>query len=194
MGKTGSGKTEYMKKVLPFVSSRQATIVLDPKGTFPTNGYLINSASELNGLGELGPGHIIVWRPTIDTDIVREVGQILRAAYWRGDTCILIDDVYGIQVNGTFPKELQPVYTLGREKLVTVIANVQRPTWIPLYMVTEADNHVCFRLRHEDDRKRMASMMGPVVMQELNDYKFWYQSDDRGVEPIQPLRIRLDNE
>jgi hypothetical protein len=86
-----------------------------------------------------------------------------------------------------------PVYTMGRELDVTVIASMQRPTRMPLYMITETDQQYVFRLNMPDDRKRMAAMIGDRANthpSEMEEYGFWYNCMSRNIAPERPLRLR----
>jgi len=60
-----------------------------------------------------------------------------------------------------------------------MITCTQRPTGIDLRLLSEAEHYVCFRLRKENDRKRMAEVMGDkVVTHPARGHAFWYMRDE----------------
>lgn len=95
--------------------------------------------------------------------------------YGAGHVTVYIDEAYGIVPPGAkIPPMLNALYTRGRELGIGVWAATQRPSWIPLVMLSEAEWLFAFRLQLDADRKRMAELMGPEVMRPVrNPHGFW---------------------
>jgi hypothetical protein len=93
---------------------------------------------------------------------------------------------------GQSPFWLKAILTRGRSKHIRSINCTQRPFSVPLGILTEAEHYCVFRLTMQDDRKRMASIIGPEVLAEPPDrYSFWYYNvyDDR---PPRLMKLRPD--
>jgi energy-coupling factor transporter ATP-binding protein EcfA2 len=177
-GKTGSGKT-YLASYLTKPLSR--LIVVDTKGTL--GGW---------GLEKYEPGLHTLLRngdarvravPPIQGDMEEWGYELFADAYRCGNVTLYIDEMYSIVQPGQKPPQsLIACYTRGRELGVGVWASTQRPVWIPLFSLSEADHFFVFRLSLEEDRKRMSAFMGPSVLQPITDvHGFYYSSatDDR---------------
>ncbi len=156
-GMTGSGKTYFAMMLL---ADLPRLVVIDHKGsdTITANGFLDEDSRE-------------TWRAFTTGRAVRvrvrnteRALEYMRAAMQVGDCVIYIDEVYAMVPPRERPQpEITAIWTRGRELGVGGWAATQRPTWLPLELVSEADWSVCFRLRLEQDRKRMAEYMGEEV-------------------------------
>lgn len=173
VGKTGSGKTFWAMVMLATVPR---LVVVDIKGSDTISEY--------------------PWRePSHDTMRLLESGRPVRvrvreketalaymaAAYNAGGCIVYVDEVMMLVAKGGRPPvELENIWTRGRELGVGGWAATQRPVYMPLWLVSESEWTVCFRLKMADDRKRMAEdAMGPEVMNEITDpHGFFVARDD----------------
>jgi hypothetical protein len=170
VGATGSGKTFFAARLLAHTSR---LVVIDPKNT-------------LRGKWGLGEWTRKSERALISGDPVRvrfspEPGgewrydRIIERVYMAGGCSLYIDEVYGVVQPGKKPPPyFTAVYTRGRELGIGVIAATQRPAWVPLFILSEANWFVAFRLMMEEDRKRMAGFMGRGVLQPIEDEHGFY--------------------
>jgi hypothetical protein len=105
---------------------------------------------------------------------LQEIGQALsylETALESGGCIIYIDEVYAVleQTKRGGPEAVNAIWTRGRKRNVGGWVSSQRPTWLPLTLISEADWYFCFRLTLEEDRKRMSSFMGQEVMNPITD-------------------------
>lgn len=177
VGKTGSGKTT-MARFLTRALGR--FVVFDPKGTIglAAEAWNVEPWSE-RGLAQLrkpkGLTRLVVPGPGPDDDPFGYWIPYLRAIFELGNVTLYIDEMYAVNRPGTFPSaELMALYTRGRELGIGVWAATQRPTLVPLVMLSECEWLFTFRLLLEQDRKRMAEICGPMVLDSVRDpYGYW---------------------
>jgi hypothetical protein len=73
------------------------------------------------------------------------------------------------------PPGLRRALKMGREKKLSVWFASQRPSQIPIALISEAEVIFSGLLRNPNDRKRMADFTGfPELMQQLPQYQFYY--------------------
>lgn len=162
VGATGTGKS-YLAQRLALNAPR--VIVLDPK-------------AELIGEWDIVPYDQDARRALLNGEPVRatytpEVGaddyeSVCRDVYEAGNCVLYVDEVYGVIPPGTKPPPyFSAIYTRGRALGIGVVACTQRPTWVPLFIFSEAQWFIMFELLMTADRKRMAEFMGEEVMRPI---------------------------
>lgn len=163
LGKTGSGKT-FLNRLLCLGIPR--LVVFDPKGTMGDPQVLKAWNMETwtdAGARKLREGKPVRLRvPPADfgADPYAHWLPYMQAIYEAGDCTLYIDEVYGVNKPGSLPgPELSALYTRGRELGIGVFASSQRPTLIPLFLLTEVEWIFCFRLLWEGDQQRMIQLM-----------------------------------
>jgi hypothetical protein len=97
---------------------------------------------------------------------------LLAEVYAAGNVTIYIDEVYGVCHRGQAGPWLTALYTRGRELGIGVWAATQRPSWIPLFVLSESEWLLTFRLQLEADQRRVAQMMGEDAYAELRGHSF----------------------
>lgn len=164
-GKTGSGKT-YLARYLTRRIKR--LVVCDSKGTLQDwNLYDYDERAARRSLEKGEPARIRVLAPITD-DPGAYWDDIFQWAFEIGDLTIYIDEAYAITPPGKrAPTYLNACFTRGREFGIGVWTSTQRPTWIPLFMLSESDHFFMFRLTLADDRRRMAEFMTDEVLQPI---------------------------
>lgn len=176
-GKTGSGKTWFAGKLL---SSIPRLIVVDPKGTLNDWGLNDPTVRQWRKL-EKGEYNRIRIRPPLTDDIEAWYEDLFERIYDLGNVTLYIDEAYAVASPGSRPgRWLSALYTRGRERGIGVWAATQRPMWIPLFLISEADWLVVFRLNLAADRSRIASVAGDSVLDRVPDpHGFWlYHVED----------------
>jgi hypothetical protein len=176
VGKTGSGKTYLSRKLLAPVSN---LVIIDSKGTLGEwaikDDPIIRLQKRLGFRDEDGR---IRYIPPAGTRAATRLWyhDLLQVAYNEGDCIVYIDELFAVAPPNTDPPPaLTTLYTRGRERRAGVWSCTQRPTWIPLFALSESDHFFCFRLHLVEDRKRMSAFMGPAVLEVPPDkYGFWY--------------------
>jgi tRNA uridine 5-carbamoylmethylation protein Kti12 len=165
-GKTGSGKTyaaELLTRPLPRL------IVLDPKGTLGAWGLapFDREARRLLRNGDPIRARVVVSfnKPSDET-----WEDAFLAVLNAGDCTLYIDEIYGVVDPGAKPPPLlNAIWTRGRELGIGGWGATQRPVWVPMFVLSEAEHFFCFRLTVEEDRRRMSSFMGDRVMEPIRD-------------------------
>lgn len=200
-GRTGSGKTYAAGRYLKTVADKQPGIIIDPKGMFDWQSRHTENAPIATKFDEVvdysRESRIIFYRPDIENDVVEETNELLRAVYRKTDVFVYIDELYGVGNGDTkFPRFLNAIYTRGRQRLITILACVQRPAWVPRFTISENTHHFLFDLDLPDDRGLMAGIMGErarisPIEATGKEYSFWYHNTTwpRGQQYQRPLRI-----
>jgi hypothetical protein len=185
-GRTGSGKTfaaYHILKPLPRL------IVLDPKGTLGTWGLRPwdREARRLLKRGEPVRARVTVEFGTDPSEIWQQAYQEIYAA---GNATMYIDEVYGVVDPGSKASpELTGLITRGRELRIGVFGCSQRPSWVPLFLMTEAQHFFMFSLHLMEDKRRMAEFMGPEVMEPIRDEHGVYYSYATWERPLYIERL-----
>lgn len=185
---TGSGKTYFAKRALrPESVSR--LVVIDTKKNLADDMQLV-PATRRNWRkfirGENMRLQVTHPNGMAAKDIPYYFDDQFRLALEAANCIIYIDEAHHVAPNSvTVLPYLTEIYTRGREaifedgKLVAghigVMAAAQRPSRIPLFLMTESSNFFIFRLQDPDDRKRMSAYMGEQVNEPIQDtHGFWY--------------------
>jgi len=172
VGKTGSGKTFLMKYL---TRGLKRLIVLDPKSMIDPIKWHLDWVST-GGLRDLQKGKDA--RLLVRTYDTSEWNTYLQAAWEATNTVVYIDELYALVEFGRIapPRILSQLYTQGRERKVGVWGSTQRPSWVPLFTMSESDWFFAFRTQLQDDRKRLSELMGPEVLEPIpvsDPYGFW---------------------
>lgn len=190
VGRTGTGKSTLARALVYMMATRQRLVIIDPKGDFspPVPCTLITAP------GQAVRARNIIYRPSIDSDVVSDVDSILRSVYNAGNCAVYIDELFGVQEKGNYPSALLPIYTRGRSRGITVLGAVQRPCKVPLECISECDRHYTFALQMGDDRRRMAEVSGRAGLGIPPRYHFWYSvtnAEEDETIPDAPLTLRM---
>lgn len=190
-GKTGSGKT-YLARYITRPLKR--LVVLDGKGTLSNWGL-----DEYNGqtARDLRRGDDVRLRalPPIGTNILEYWDEVILSCFQAGNVTIYIDELYAVcPPNKNASDALWSAYTRGRELGVGVWSATQRPVWVPLFALSEAEHFFLFRLQLMDDKNRMASFMGSKVLSIIRDPHGFYYSRPDFDEPIYTERLEVTEE
>jgi hypothetical protein len=179
-GQTGSGKTTAAKHLLRLCDR---LIVIDPKANMDETWDLEEADVRQQRALLDGKAARLHFIPPIDMED-NYYRNIFSLAMDAGNVILYIDEMYAVFPPGAKPADpLVMTWTRGREFGVGTWGATQRPTWIPLFSMSESQHFFCFRLMLEDDRDRMASLMGRDVQQPVPDeHGFWY----RGVRDPAP--------
>lgn len=171
-GKTGSGKTYFARRLL---AGLPRLVVIDPKASLKEWGLLAPTGWRWRSfLKDGAPGRFRIL-PPIEDDLRGWYETLFQDLYNAGNVTVYIDEAYAVAPPGSQPgKWLTALYTRGRERGIGVWAATQRPTWIPLFLISEADWIVTFRLNLTADRKRIADIAGDPLLARIPDtHGFW---------------------
>lgn len=170
-GKTGSGKTWLAERLLAPIAR---LVVIDPKATLGSWTIREPKGFDWQKFARGKPGRLRVLPPVVDNP-ESWYEALFERLYSYGNLTVYIDEAYAVVPPGARPgKWLSALYTRGRERGIGVWAATQRPTWIPLFLLSEAEWLITFRLNLEDDRRRMAMISGEQVLAKIPDeHGFW---------------------
>ncbi len=169
-GKTGSGKTWLAERLL---SSAPRLVVLDAKANL--SSWNLREPNDLDwhkfSRGKTGRFRIL---PPLTDKPEAWYEELFERLYRIGDLTLYIDEAYAVAQSARPGKWLTALYTRGRELGIGVWAATQRPTWIPLFMLSESDWFLIFRLNVERDRWRLSTIAGDEVGQlPPDEHGFW---------------------
>lgn len=192
-GKTGSGKTYLAERIL---KNTKRLVVFDIKNNLAQRmnlqpGSKKNWSHLLRGKNI----RIQVKYPPAGTDLTdyyeTMCGRILNV----GNCVLYIDELYDVigKLGGEIPYNFRAIYSRGREPIykefkgeeklvggnIGVIACTQRPSRIPLLVMTEVEQFFIFRLQNPDDRITAAGYTGQIVREPIEEEHgfYYYQSD-----------------
>lgn len=200
VGTTGSGKTTLAKAMM---WGQSHVVVLDPKRTFTLPDAFVPGfpavtidaeSGAVSGWDEgtrvddveafvsewAGPGPL-VYRPSVDETADPDLLDWF--FFWvldRGNTLLYIDETALATKKTVAPRGLMACIQLGRERGVATWCATQRPVNIPIICISESEHMFVFRLRHPDDRQRMADYSDPRVAKAFPARfanGFWYYHD-----------------
>lgn len=179
IGRTGSGKTFLVRHLLAD-PQYERLIVADPKGRIDAGDWGLQpwDKDTQQALDDGAPVRALVRTPVTD-DPAGAWEAVFKRVYHAENVTLYIDEGYGVLAEpGARPGMwLNAIFTRGREKDISAIVSIQRPAWVPLVMLTEADVYFIFRLNNAEDRKKVAGYTGPEVLQPPRDpYGFWVYS------------------
>lgn len=142
-----------------------------------------------------GRHRLLHYRPHPLHQTVSDYDAIYKWAYRRHNILVYTDETYLTMHHTTSPDWQRAIVTCGRELGVGAIFATQRPSGIDLRVYTESEHKVCFYLAHQDDRRRMAQEMGPVVMTDPVEvsgrrHAFWHWNSNSRKTGIAELHLK----
>ncbi len=180
-GRTKSGKTFAARELLAKIPR---LVVCDPKASDSIERWRLapwdRESQRLLRNGE--PVRTRVKRdPTQREDEFWD--EVLFECWNAGNVVVYIDEVYLLKPeSGGYPRYLSLLYTTGRERGIGTWASAQRPTFIPMVLMSEAEHVFAFRLLREDDRSTLAKNTHPVLEQQIppeDKHGFFYWNIDQ---------------
>lgn len=164
-GATGTGKTVFARELTKHAGR---LIALDSKASLSWLPVMARADRR-----RLLSGDPVRARVIIET--LEDAEHALRDIYEAGNVTVYVDEVYGVVPPGKAPGfYLSAVWTRGRERGIGAVAATQRPAWVPLFILSEANVYVMFRLMLDKDKRRMAEFMGPEVLHGIPDPHGFY--------------------
>lgn len=169
IGPTGIGKTEVTTALADY---RKWIVYLNTKNKDKTRDLLINRDNykiirDAAGLQPEIARHYVVWpsipkRASVDTikDINREVfREALMRIYRQGGWTILINELRYISQRLKLDDELLLLWLQGRSEDISVVAEAQRPRWVPLEAFDQPEHLFFFRDSDGNNVSRIAELV-----------------------------------
>lgn len=192
-GKTGSGKSFLARHLTRKI---KRLVVLDGKGTLGVPEWQLENFDDSADLGRANAEFRYRAVPGLKADLMDYWDSILTKCLRAGNITVYIDELYAVvPPNKTASPTLFACYTRGRELGLGMWASTQRPVWIPLVAMSEAEHFFVFRLQLWEDKQRLAAFMGNAVLEPVKDeHGFYYMKavDDNVTyynqfNPIEPV-------
>lgn len=201
VGKTGSGKTVFVKTVLWNLYT--SSVYHDPKFEEKSNKAMIlpfdpqcypaHGIDELIHLLSIGAKKIVYF-PPIGLDEVGDMedfNKLCEACYKHGNMCIFIDEVSFISTSHRIAKWYKEILQRGRSRNVGAVSLTQRPKEIPNTIISESDHQFVFKLNLKTDREKLYTMIPEeyhTVMDTLQEYHFLYSHIYSGCQEFSPVQ------
>ena len=189
VGATGTGKTTLARQLL---ASFPRIIVIDSKCTYGGKGGEpgFEMVSSPRGLKSLRSSvDFIQYRPDENHQTIDDYNEVYKWCYRRQNLMVYTDEAFLVHHGSYAPDWLRACVTCGRELGIGMMTGTQRPRGIDLRLLTEAEVFIAFDLRHRDDRKRMAEMMGDETMERPPQHAFWFWRT--GQQQTQLARLKM---
>lgn len=171
VGKTGAGKT-YLARML--ARGLRRLVIIDTKLTL-TDWNTQDMSPRLWRKFANGENLRLRLIPPVVDNIENWFEEFFAKIYEVGNCTVYIDEIYGVVQQGRRAgKWLNALYTRGRELGIGMWSATQRPTWCPLVLLSEAEWYFIFKLQLQQDRARMAAIVGDQVLQPVShEHGFW---------------------
>jgi energy-coupling factor transporter ATP-binding protein EcfA2 len=169
-GKTGSGKTTLAKYLL---YPAKHLIVIDGKDSQDLKeewNLTEYQKSDLRAIKNHDEYRIRL------VNNMEDIITVMNVAYEHGNCIIYIDEITATITKPASPPPIfRDIWTRGRSRKIGSWGNTQRPTDIPLYFMSESEHFFVFRLSVENDRKRVAGVVGKKVLAPpVDKHGFYY--------------------
>jgi len=177
LGRTGSGKTYLASRLLMY---QQNVIALDSKGTLKIPGF--DLVRDPRKLASAAQRYNVVFRPPWNFS-PEELDKVFVWVLRRGHTLLYIDELYAVASEYTRPNSpLGGIVTRGRELGIGLWSATQRPSRIPLWILSEAEHSFVFSLRLKNDRLRVEEALEDKIPWQTIEtgHGFWYNRLGRG--------------
>ncbi len=174
LGKTGSGKSEYVKYLLRMVAKQYPVVIVDPKE------FWLGKKPEWAGRKEPGTvdkPHLVnefnpKWRVQLlqpDEEDDNRLEHLCRAILKRGNIFVYFDETEGIATATHVPAYIRRVWKTGRSLGVGAWAATQVPTGIPKLFKSQAEHFVVMKVGEED--AELAASLVHVPEEEVSALK-----------------------
>jgi hypothetical protein len=177
-GKTGSGKSTGAVYMLR--QSRQKWLLIDPKrddkiATLKPAYISKLDTKEVERAWRAGYQYVALNPPPLATP--QDVDLFLLDCFQTFQNFgIYVDELYYIHSNGRAGAGLQAILTRGRSDKITFCGATQRPAWISVFCLSEADYICQYRLQLEKDREKIYNVTAKLEMLENppKEYSWFY--------------------
>lgn len=196
IGKTGCGKTTLAQY---FVEDSNApfSVTWNPKGS---DAILRWDQKHVTTLGQLYDAAddeerrlIYTPNPFLAED-ARNQEELFYWVYENKNRRFYIDEATAIVYSGVkVPRGLLALINRGRERGVSVGTATQRPSGVPMNILSESEHYYVFKTLLPQDRARVEAITGITVEDQasLNDHEFFYFNLSRGLLP-EKLKLNLN--
>ena len=186
IGKTGCGKTTLARFLIED-DNKPFSITWNPKGSDGIFQWDHKHVSSLAKLYEAADKEIrrIVYtpHPYLAEDAANQA-ELFYYVYENKNRRFYIDEATSIRYGGVkIPDGLTALINRGREPGLSTMVATQRPSRIPMNILSESEHYYIFRLRLPQDRERVEDLTGISERDQLRlrKYEFFYCNEDHGI-------------
>jgi threonine dehydrogenase-like Zn-dependent dehydrogenase len=169
LGKTGTGKTFLMTRLLTQLSGI-TVIVVDTKHAVRLQNFKVVYGEDAKGLKKALRHGKVIYRPGSKKHPKTKPDDALYNLIWsrfgalRKPDCVLyIDEMAHITSPNTIPEGLQLLLQAGREVNIGVWWSGQQGTGVNNWAISQTEKIMVFRLPSGRDRQKMASFLNDTV-------------------------------
>lgn len=200
IGKTGCGKTTLARFLIED-DNKPFSITWNPKGSDGVFGWDHHHVSSLAKLYKAADREIrrIVYTPhPYLAEDYKNQEELFYYVYENKNRRFYIDEATSIKFGGVkIPEGLTALINRGREPGLSTMVATQRPSRIPMNILSESEHYYIFRLRLPQDRERVEDITGISVEDQarLRKYEFFYCSEEEGIlldEEGSPRKLKLN--
>lgn len=195
IGKTDCGKTTLAKFLLND-PNKPYSVTWNPKGSdsiYKWNQKHVATLPELFNAEE--PRLIYTPHPIVAEDESNQE-QFFYWIYGRKYTRVYIDEATSIIYSANkAPRYLNAILNRGRERGISSLTATQRPSGVPMNILSESEHYYVFKTLLPQDKQRVELITGITVEDQtsLGDHEFYYFNVSRGLFPTK-LRLNLKGE
>lgn len=191
LGRTGAGKTEWVKAMLTVVNKKFPVVIIDPKALWLGRNP---KWAEKDKPGTLDRPRLMT---KFDHKLARKKGvqlfqfdalsnlselnelcyACLNFGRKSGEIFVYFDECEGIASPARTPHGVQRLWKMGRALGVGAWISNQRALGIPEIFKSQAESFVIFDMPGKNDRKNIADYVHtPEIMSDepIEDYHYWY--------------------
>src|SRR5215813_10656620 len=186
IGHTGCGKTTLAKFLIEDYQ-KPYSVTWDPKGSESIekwkNQEHVTNQTDLREAEE----NRLVYTPS--PLLAEDENDQFAFFYWiyeRKFTRLYIDEATSIAYNGLKPpRYLTAVLNRGRERGISTLTATQRPSGVPMNILSESEHYYVFKTNLPQDKQRIELITGIQVedQENLKLYEFYYFNMQRGLFP-----------
>jgi hypothetical protein len=122
--------------------------------------------------------------------------EVYRYVYETENIFLYTDDVVGICDQYRAPHYLKVCYMMGRSKNITCLASFQRPSLLPVYLMSECTKFYVFELVIPSDVRKVAGFVKGYDPSRLADKHtfLYYDLSDKQQRRSEPVKLNLRKE
>jgi energy-coupling factor transporter ATP-binding protein EcfA2 len=189
-GKTGSGKTTLVKRVLyPMYTRRVFWDIKCENSDLLVNSSLCRSPAELAAAIKKGKTSILYQPADISPEDFNRVCEIL---FNTGNFALFVDEAATV----TEPNWIEPwhnqIMIRGRSRGVGIVNVTQRPRACHNTLISEAEHFFIYRLQLETDVAKIKTILPKKYLSEiytLPEFHCFYSDNTGIVKPLAPIRL-----
>jgi energy-coupling factor transporter ATP-binding protein EcfA2 len=203
-GANGTGKTTFVRKAaLPMLPQHHTVIILDPKRDRIWKDIPDVSHNWLTRSFDIPEGETRAFRWPKEADKLANHPHFraLLRAIWKQRNVLIISDETNTLFPGhyTITPEASRLNREGRQRNIGFWWLMQRPSDIPIQILSEAESWVVFTLRNRNDRRKAADYIGDPVealppQKGRRSHVFWFSRPGMNKPMLYTLTLRQKRE